>query len=284
MDRRDVFTTVDGLEIHHTAWGDNSASPVVCVHGLSRNGRDFDPIAAELASTYHVLCPDLPGRGLSEWCEDTSRYTNASMIELLITWLDTLNLDSVRWIGTSMGAGLGMALAGGPLHDRITKLVINDMCPDPGADAEAAAIERIATYVGTPPVVDTISAFESYLREIYGDRVSPMTDEEYQRMAITSSRRTDDGRVTANYDPSIVDGLNQTTTEESGADPWTVYESIDADICLVQGTESAICPDATFERMTSVHPDCTTLRVPCGHHPALNTPEQISPISNFLAD
>ncbi len=284
MDRRDLFTTVDGLEIHHTAWGDDSAPPVVCVHGLSRNGRDFDPIAAELSSTYHVLCPDLPGRGLSEWSDDTSRYTNASMIELLIAWLDSQDLDTIRWIGTSMGAGLGMALAGGPLGDRITKLVINDMCPDPGTDAEPAAIERIATYVGAPPVVDTISEFESYLREIYGGRVSPMTDAEYRRMAVTSSRRTDDGRITANYDPAIVDGLTQAPNDDSGGDPWAVYESIDADICLVQGTESAICTDSTFERMTAIHPDCSTLRVACGHHPALNTPELIAPVATFLAD
>ncbi|MFC6963492.1 alpha/beta fold hydrolase [Halocatena marina] len=107
------FVTVDGTELHYSEWGDETAPPVVCAHGLSRVGRDFDPIARSLSDTYRVLCPDLPGRGLSEWYGDPAGYSNQAMVELLTEFCDVLDLESIRWIGTSMGGGLGMALAGG---------------------------------------------------------------------------------------------------------------------------------------------------------------------------
>jgi pimeloyl-ACP methyl ester carboxylesterase len=280
MARSDRFVTADGIEIHYSAWGDPADPTVLCVHGLSRNGRDFDPLARELQADYHVVCPDMPGRGWSEWADDPAeRYGNAAMVETLVAFCDTLDFESIRYVGTSMGGGLGMALAGGPLADRIDRLVINDMPPNPEADSDPAALGRIMEYVPDPPTVESVTELEAYYRELYEGRFSEMTDAEYRRLAMTSARRTDAGRVTTHYDPRILAGED----DDEGPDPWDVWAAIDASILLLRGTDSDILPEAPFERMQEVQPDAETVEVDCGHAPALNTPEQIDPIREFFA-
>lgn len=279
MERVDRFRSVEGIELHYSEWGDKSAPPVVCVHGLSRVGRDFDPIARRLANEYRVLCPDLPGRGLSEW-RDPTEYTEEALIEQMVGFCDALGLESVRWIGTSMGGGIGMALAGGPLADRITHLVVNDISPDPIHDADEDALARINEYVPKPPTVDTVTELEAYYREIYESRFSEMTDTEWRRFTVTAARRTDDGRITSAYDPRIVEALGETNGTET--DPWAVWEEITADVCIVRGTESGILPRKPFDRMVDVQPNAETITVDCGHAPALNTDEQIEPIVAFF--
>lgn len=278
MGRTDQFVQVDGTEIHYSAWGDETAPPVVCAHGLSRVGRDFDPIARRLADTYRVLCPDLPGRGLSEWADDpATEYTDEAMVELTIGFCDTLNLDSIRWIGTSMGAGLGMALAGGPLADRITHLVVNDMSPDPPNDADSEALGRIMKYVPNPPVVDTVTELEEYNRETYESRFSEMTDKEWRRFTITSMRRTDDGQITTAYDPQII-----VEGEETAVDPWEIWDAISAEIFILHGTDSGILPRDVLDEMLERQPESETLEVDCGHAPSLNVDAQIEPINGFF--
>lgn len=278
MERTDRFVTADGIEIHYSAWGDEGTPPVICAHGLSRVGRDFDPIARHLAG-YRVLCPDLPGRGLSEWCDDPAMYTDRAMIELIVEFCDRLGLESIRWIGTSMGGGLGMALAGGPLADRITHLVVNDVSPDPACDADEEALERIIEYVPDPPIVGTITELEAYYRETYEQPFSEMTDSEWRRFTVTSARRTDDGRITPAYDPRIIESLGDGSTAA-----WDVWEAISADICIVHGTESGILPGEALEAMLELQPAAKTIEIDCGHAPALNVDEQIEPIREFFSE
>lgn len=284
MQRTDEFVTVDGTELHYSAWGDADAPPVVCVHGLSRVGRDFDPLARELADEFRVLCPDAPGRGLSQWANDpAATYTNEAMATLLVGFCDELGLDSLRWVGTSMGGGLGIALAGGPLADRIAHLVVNDVSPDPSNDADPAAIARIGEYVGDPPTVDTVTELESYYRELYEGRFSEMTDAEWRRFTATSMRRTDDGRVTVGYDPRIVAGLDD-DGDGDDVDPYDVWAAIDADVLVLHGTDSGILTDEALDRMLDRRPDTAVREVDCGHAPSLNVPAQTAPIREFLAD
>jgi pimeloyl-ACP methyl ester carboxylesterase len=279
--RTDRFVTIDGIEHHYSDWGDESAPPVVCAHGLSRVGRDFDSIARRLADTYHVLCPDMPGRGLSEWGDDpATEYTNAAMIERCVGFCDALDLDSIRWVGTSMGGALGMALAGGPLAERISHLVVNDISPDPTTDADEDALGRIVEYVPNPPVVDTVTELETYYRETYEPFFSAMSEEEWRRFTVTSARRTDDGRITPTHDPQIVESV--TAEEDSTPDPWEVWEGIPANVFIIHGTESGILPHDAFERMCELQPDAETLAVDSGHAPALNVEKQIEPIREFF--
>jgi pimeloyl-ACP methyl ester carboxylesterase len=281
MPRRDRFVSVDGFELHYSEWGDPDAPPLLCVHGLSRNGRDFDPLARALEDDYRVLCPDLPGRGWSQWADDPmERYTDDALVETTVGFCDELGLDSLRYVGTSMGAGVGMAAAAGPLADPITHLVLNDMPPNPETDADPAALGRIFEYVPDPPTFDTVSDLEDYFRELYGGRFSEMTDAEWRRLAVTSARRTTAGDVAPNYDPSI---LVAGEDDEDAPDPWDVWGAIESEIMLLRGTDSDILPAEPFERMQETQPAAETLEVDCGHAPSLNVPEQIDPIRRFLS-
>lgn len=282
MARTDRFLTVDGIELHYSAWGDPDDPPIVCVHGLSRVGRDFDALAAELEEEYYVVCPDMPGRGWSEWPADTTAYTNERMAELLVGFCDELGSEELRWVGTSMGGGLGIALAGGALSDRITHLVVNDVSPDPANDAKESALERIVEYVGDPPVVDTVTELEAYYREIYGERFSAMTDEEWTAFTLRSARRTDDGGVTRAYDPRILEGLEAGADDDDGPDGWEIWEAIDAELMVVHGVDSEILPTPVYEEMLERRPDAETVEVDSGHAPMLNTADQIEPIRQFL--
>lgn len=280
MVRTDEYLTVDGLELHYSAWGDPTAPAVVCAHGLSRVGRDFDPLARALADEFHVVCPDMPGRGWSEWAK-AAAYQETAMVDTCVSFCEALELETIRWVGTSMGGGLGITLAAGPLRERITHLLVNDISPDPGVDATSEALERIVTYVGDPPIVDTITALEQYYRETYESRFSPMTDAEWRRFATTSARRTDGGRVTPAHDPKIVQAL---TAEDDGdaPDPYDQWASIEADILVVHGSDSAVLPESSLSRMLERQPEASVLEVDSGHAPALNVPEQIAPIRKFL--
>ncbi|MFB6172049.1 MAG: alpha/beta fold hydrolase [Haloarculaceae archaeon] len=285
MERTDEFLTVDGTELHYSAWGDADAPPVVCMHGLSRVGRDFDPLARALADEFRVLCPDAPGRGLSAWADDPAdAYTNGAMADLLVGFCDALGLDRLRWVGTSMGGGLGIALAGGPLADRITHLVVNDVSPDPTGDADPAAIDRIGEYVGDPPTVETVAALEAYYRDCYEGRFSPMTDAEWHRFTATAMRRTDDGDVTVGYDPRIVVGLADDQADDGGRDPYDVWAAIDAAVMILHGTDSGVLTDAALGRMLDRQPDATVLEVDSGHAPSLNVPAQTAPVRSFLVE
>ena len=285
MPRRDRFVTVDDFELHYSEWGDPSDPPVLCVHGLSRNGRDFDPLARELEDDYWVLCPDMPGRGWSEWADDpTARYTDEAMIEILAGFCAELGLEEFRYVGTSMGGGLGMALAGLAMPDAVTHLVVNDISPDPEGDATPEALGRIMEYVPQPPTVGTVTELEAYYRELYEGRFSEMTDEEWRRLAITSARRTDDGGIAPAYDPDIlVDDSGGDGTGDEQPDPWDVWAAIDAEIMILRGQDSEILPEAPFERMCESQPEAETLVVDCGHAPSLNVPAQLGPIREFLS-
>jgi pimeloyl-ACP methyl ester carboxylesterase len=282
-DRTDEFVVVDGTELHYSAWGEVDAPPVVCVHGLSRVGRDFDFLAERLVDEYRLLCPDMPGRGLSEWADEGEAddlYAGSRMTELLAGFFDELGIEEARYVGTSMGGQLGMGLAAGPLRERISHLVLNDVGPTPAEDEAAQeGIDRIIEYLTDPPSFRRLSDLEAYYRETY-DTFSPMTDAEWRVFTVGSARRTPDGEFAPAYDPRVVEPL---LTEESDHDPWAVWESIETPTMVLKGERSDILADETFERMRETR-DIEAYEYDCGHAPSLNVPEQVDPIRSFLAE
>ena len=277
--RTDEFLTLDDVEIHYSAWGDADAPPVVCVHGLSRVGRDFDPLARALADDYRVLCPDMPGRGLSEWAP--THYPPEAMVELLVAFYEELGLESTRYVGTSMGGTLGIRLAAEDLADRIDALVLNDVGPEPSEDEGAEeGIQRIIDYLTNPPTYDRFSGLEAYFREAYAT-FNEQTDAEWRRLTRTSSRRTDDGAFTPNYDTRIVEPV---VTADPPGDPWARWEAVEAPTLVLRGAESDILGESTFEEMLRRRPETESLVVDCGHAPALNTDEQVAAVRSVFPD
>ncbi|WP_435361477.1 alpha/beta fold hydrolase [Haloarchaeobius sp. DFWS5] len=280
MTRTDEFVTVADTELHYSAWGDPTNPVVLCVHGLSRNGRDFDALAQSLADDYRVLCPDMPGRGLSEWADDpASEYSQAGLRETVRGFCNELGLDEFRYVGTSMGGLLGIPLAAGPLRKRITHLVCNDVGPVLTGSEEG--VERIVEYLTNPPVRDTLTELEAWYRETYATS-NPKTDAEWTKFTLTSARRTNDGGFTRDYDPNIVEPL--LTGGQSNDEAWAKWEALDCPVFVVWGRESDILHAETVEEMSSRRPETEVLELGCGHPPGLNVVEQTDPIRAFLAD
>jgi len=280
MPRRDQFVTIDGRELHYSEWGTSDDPPVVCVHGLSRVGRDFDPIAAVLKEDYHVLCLDMPGRGMSEWAGlPMEEYTGASMAERCVSFCDELGLEQLRWIGTSMGGMIGIELAGGALGDRITHLVLNDVGPAASQDGAAdEGLERIIEYLTNPPAFDRLRELEAYYRETY-EPFSEMSDAEWRRFTTTSYRRNQTGEFMPAYDTNVVAPLLK---EDPPIARWDRWENIDVPTLVLRGEHSDILAEATFEAMQSRRPEIETRTYDCGHAPALNVPEHTDSIVSLL--
>lgn len=274
---RSAFIPAAGFELHVTEWGDPAKPALVMWHGLARTGRDFDEAAEALSDLYFVLCPDTLGRGLSSWAKDPAvDYSYDVFGDTAIAMLDHYDIGDVRWIGTSMGGLIGVTLAGGRLKGRITHLAINDIGPEVPREGTG----RIASYVGNPPVYDTLSELEGWLRKNYAP-FGENTPEFWRRMTDTSCRRTDDGRVTVHYDPKIV---MQLTHQKADLDLWPAYDAIIAKTLLVRGESSDVLPQRVADEMRrrGPKPELHVVRG-CGHAPTLASAGEIALLRTFLA-
>lgn len=271
------YAQVLGTELHYMEWGAGHADTVIAWHGLARTGRDMDDIAAHLAKRWRVICPDTPGRGLSQWSRGPEReYCFAHYEKLAAALLDHLGLARVRWLGTSMGGALGLHAAAGALRGRITKLVLNDI----GPEVAPSAIERIRTYAGQPPAFDTVSELEAYFRVVYKP-YGAITDAQWRRLAESSTRRLPDGRVTPHYDPAMV---MQFVHHPRDYDQWDAWDSLAIPVLVLRGADSDLLEPSVAQAMTERGPRATLVTVPgCGHAPALNTAQHFAWVEDFFA-
>lgn len=265
-------------EIHIVEWGRPDGPPVVCWHALARTARDFDSLAAVLAQVgYRVIVPDTLGRGLSGWARHEEEYGFATYEAIAEALVNQPGCDRVRWIGTSMGGALGIRLAAGRLKDRITHLLVNDI----GPLLPAAAVERIRSYVGQPPVFDTALQLNAYLREIYLP-FGPQTDEQWARMTATSARRLPNGQITLHYDPRIVAQFARHPHDYSLWDRW---DALRCRTLVLRGGTSDLLPAEMAAEMTRRGPKPRLITDPdCGHAPALNRPFHFGLVLEFLAN
>ncbi len=271
-----TYIAAAGHEVHVTEWGDPKNPPLVMWHGLARTGRDFDEAADALSDSYFVICPDTIGRGLSSWGKTEHDYSYKLYGQTALGHFDYYGFGKVRWVGTSMGGLIGVTLAASLLKDRITHLVVNDV----GPDIPAAGATRIASYVGTPPVYDTVAELEAWLRKNYAP-FGKNTDAFWRRMADTSARRTDAGKVTVHYDPGIV---TQFTHHKGDLDVWDKWDAVDVLALLIRGEDSDVLSADVAEAMTRRGPRPKLATVPgCGHAPTLASSREISLLREFLS-
>jgi len=273
------------LEIHYTDWGRADKGTVIAWHGLARTGRDMDELAAHLSGRgWRVICPDTVGRGLSQWSrQPDEEYCLRFYARLARELLDGLDLQTVHWVGTSMGGAIGTLCAGGlaepTLKGRIRSLVLNDNAPE----LAQAAIERIRAYAGQPPAFETVTELEAFFRQVYKP-YGWLSDAQWRRLAETSTRRLPDGRVTPHYDPAMV---RQFIVHPDDYQIWDHYEAIEVPVLLLRGAESDLVLQDTVPRMRERGPGARgllqTIEVPgCGHAPALNVPEQLDWVTGFI--
>jgi pimeloyl-ACP methyl ester carboxylesterase len=275
---RSCYLTLAGSEVHFTEWGAPDAPAVILWHGLARTGRDFDPLAAALADRFRLICPDTPGRGLSQWsAAPDADYCLAAYARLAAALCDALGLRSVAWVGTSMGGALGITAAATTLAGRISRLVLNDIAPT----LPRAAADRIRAYVGAPPDFATLTELEAYFRTIYAP-FGAHTDAQWRHLAETGHRRLPNGRITTHYDPAIV---RQFFQHPDDFEQWDRYDALRLPTLLLRGVDSDLVFPDTAAEMERRGPRARRAEIPgCGHAPALNVPGQIALVRSFLVE
>ncbi|WP_299350871.1 alpha/beta hydrolase [uncultured Shimia sp.] len=267
-----------GHEIHVTLWGDPAKKPLVMWHGLARTGRDFDELARALSDTHFVLCPDTFGRGLSSWAQSPeTEYSVAHMADVAEALLDHFEIAQTGWLGTSMGGLIGMWLASGARAHRLNYLIINDIGPEVPQDA----IERILAYAGALPDFRTLVEAETWLRTVYAP-FGDAPDEFWRRMAMTSTRRRADGRLTLHYDPRIIVQFDVFAHELLS---WDRYAKISLPTHVLAGAESDILIPEILDRMRAEGPlPRATIFENCGHAPALANSRDIAIVRAIVDD
>jgi len=260
----------------YVEWPGPKGAPVLlCVHGLTRNARDFDTLAAALASHYRVVCPDMPGRGKSEWLADGTDYDNPVYLADIAALIARLDVERVDWVGTSMGGIIGMLFAALP-RNPIRRLVVNDV----GPIVPKEGLKRIADYVGLDPSFPDMGALEAALRFIHAP-FGPLTDDQWHQLALHSSRRKEDGSYGLNYDPKIAEPFKKIANKD--LDLWAYWEKIPCPVLLLHGAQSDILRRSDAEAMTQRGPRAKLVEFAgIGHAPALVAEDQIGVVRDFL--
>ncbi len=261
-------------------WGE-PANPrvLVCVHGLSRQGRDFDTLARAMRGEFRVVCPDVVGRGESDRLADPSGYHIPNYAADMITLLARLDAESVSWVGTSMGALIGIGLAALP-RSPIGRFVINDI----GPTVDAAGIVRIAAYLGAPVTWGSEDEAADYLLTI-SQGFGPHSRDEW--LALTQPMLRKDGeRFRLHYDPAIAVPMRAVTPEIAAAGQaalWAAFDAIRCPTLLLRGAESDLLSRATADEMTRRGPKPRLHEFAgVGHAPTLVAPGQIAVVREFL--
>lgn len=277
----------------YTCWGDPlAAHVVVCVHGLSRQGRDFDVLAQALVARadhpLRVICPDVVGRGLSDWLAQPEAYQvpqYATDMAALLAQLQTqAAIQTLDWVGTSMGGLIGMVVAGQPGFPKpcdIRRLVLNDV----GPAVSWASIERIQTYIGQTGRFATLQEAADALWAI-SMSFGPHTPEAWLALSAPMVKRQADGSLSLHYDPAIGVPI-RAMTEEAGlaaqAVLWQIYDQITAKTLLLRGQQSDLLTPETAQAMQSRGPRAVLVEFAgVGHAPTLVDERQIGPVAEFL--
>ena len=261
--------------IHYYEWGDHDNDRVVlCVHGLTRNGRDFDALAESLSGQFRVLCPDVAGRGKSGWLAQGQDYQYPQYCADMGALIARSGAHSIDWIGTSMGGIIGMLMAaqnGSPIR----RMVVNDV----GPFIPKGALERIGDHVGKDISFVSIDEAETYLRFVSAG-FGPLTDEQWRHLTEHSVMHDDEGKVRLIYDPSIAHAFSEPAQD---VNLWDVWDKITCPTMLIRGGDSDLLLAETADEMTRRGPKTQVVEFPgVGHAPMLMSQDQIDPIHDFL--
>ena len=270
-------------------WGRPDAPHVVlCVHGLSRQGRDFDVLAQALlargGNNLRVVCPDVVGRGQSDWLNDSMGYQVPAYAADMVVVLAQLQPQTLDWVGTSMGGLIGMVLAGQPsLPIKVRRLVLNDV----GPTIQWQAIQRIGEYLGAPVRFSSVEQAADALRLI-SVGFGPHTREQWLVLTrpMVKPAPEGDGRLMLHYDPAIAVPFRVLTPESSAQGEallWQLYDTIHADTLLLRGAQSDLLTVETARTMTQRGPHARLVEFDgVGHAPTLVAEDQVRAVCDFL--
>ncbi len=264
--------------IAYLEWGEpGGAKVLVCVHGLTRCARDFDRLAAEMVRHgYRVVCPDVAGRGDSDWLRNPAEYVVPTYANDMVTLIARLDAESVHWVGTSLGGLIGMALAALP-ESPIGRLALNDV----GPVLTGASLDRIGSYVGKWPALPDIEAAEQYVRSISAS-FGPHADAEWRFLTEHVVRKNADGSLRMHYDPAIAVALNAELPHKD-AELWSFYDAIRCPTLVLRGEQSDMLARDVAAKMATRGPRAKVVEIPgVGHAPTLLHDDQIGIVRDFL--
>jgi pimeloyl-ACP methyl ester carboxylesterase len=271
--------TPSGLHrMSYVEWpGPDPRRVLLCVHGLTRSARDFDFLARAMRERYRVVCPDLPGRGESDWLKDPAEYSLPFYAADIMTLIARLDVESVDWVGTSLGGMVGMALAAVP-DTPVRRLVLNDV----GPVITAQSLDRIGLYVGKAPAFATFHEAEQYVRMVCAP-FGPHNDDQWRFLAENVVRRHAEGGWRMRYDPAIAAAFNSREADKD-VELWPVYDSIRCQTLVLRGEHSDLLTSATARAMRERGPRARIVELPgVGHAPSLIDDRQIALVREFLA-
>lgn len=256
-------------------FGDRSRERVVvCVHGLTRNGRDFDRLAIAMARDYRVIEFDVVGRGRSGWLADKSEYNFKTYLKHMDAFFEYRGLEECDFIGTSMGGIIGMMLAAQE-ESPIRRLILNDV----GAVIPGTALAKIGEHVGEDPRFRNLQEAAEYFKEVYAEFGIP-DDLGWSDLTLHSTTRQEDGTYALHYDPAIGDPFSE---EMEDVKLWDVWDRIKCPVLLLRGEKSQLLTRQTAERMTRSGPKAELVEFPdVGHAPSLMTEDQIKVVHDWL--
>lgn len=278
LPRRRSLKSLSPHGFHRVVWHEwgEPANPqvVVCVHGLTRTGRDFDVLGEALARTRRVLAVDMPGRGESDWLADKRDYAFPTYLATLTALIAASGAECIDWVGTSMGGLLGIVMAAQP-GTPVRRLVVNDV----GTAIEPGALARIGEYVGRDPLFADFAAVKAYVQAI--SPFGPLTDDAWDHLTRTVVSQRPDGRWGFVYDPGIA-----VPFREAAAPPdlWPAWDAVACPTLLLRGAESDLLSAGTAQAMTQRGPRPRLIELPgVGHAPTLIPGDQVAIVADFLA-
>jgi len=264
----------------YTEWGDpRNPQVLVCVHGLTRCGRDFDFLAASLAPEYRVVCPDVVGRGCSDWLKNKAMYGLPQYVADMVTLIARLDVEQVDWLGTSMGGLIGMGLAAQE-NTPIARLILNDV----GPVVTAASLARIGEYVGRDPRFDTLEQAEQFVRAVSAT-FGRHTDAQWRHLTEHVVRTAADGKIEFRYDPGIAESYRQAMVDGQDIELWPIYDAIRCSTLVIRGADSDLLLPGTVAQMAQRGPRARSVDIPAvGHAPMLMDSTQVEVVRRFLSD
>jgi pimeloyl-ACP methyl ester carboxylesterase len=275
---------VSPVGLHQMAyqeWGaPDNPNVLICVHGLTRVSGDFDALARVLSTDYRVVCPDIVGRGRSDWLQDPSYYTIAQYVNDLVTLIARLNVDHVDYIGTSMGGLIGICLAsfsGSPIR----QLVLNDI----GPGMQFSAIKRIGEYIAQSQTFKTFEEAVQFIRMISAP-FGPHTDAQWEKIAADVLTKDRQDQWVRNYDLGLAvpyQGMSEQDVKQNESRLWSMYDAITCPTLLIRGQNSDLLSADVAQAMTQRGPRATLIELAgVGHAPTLVHEHHITPIRQFL--
>lgn len=280
-------------KVSYSEWGTRTDSPpIICVHGLTRLNHDFDALSTYLAMRgHHVYCPDIVGRGDSDWLTDPLHYTYEQYLADMNAMIARTEANTIDWIGTSMGGIIGLMLAAQP-NSPIRRLILNDI----GPQIPAKALAQLYEYAGKDPDFSSLAAAKTYYQKIYAD-FGELTEAEWDYLVSHSVREMGDGFFAAKLDQ----GVKSTPAKSAIAwkllfnpqkalegtlfdiDLWHLFRNITCPILVIHGARSAILTASIIEKMQQIHPNMIVHTVHnAGHAPALLNESEHKVIEQFL--